>query len=138
MTEYVKHGSLQVSKKLDDLINEKVCNGINIEPNSFWNDLEKIINDFTPKNNELLQKREDLQSKIDQWHIDNKNSDFDKAAYKSFLEEIGYLVKESGNFSIETENVDPEIASIAGPMIIRIKITNKMIVIPIKIFRFFD
>jgi malate synthase len=118
MTEYVKHGSLQVSKKLDDLINEKVCNGINIEPNSFWNDLEKIINDFTPKNNELLQKREDLQSKIDQWHIDNKNSDFDKAAYKSFLEEIGYLVKESGNFSIETENVDPEIASIAGPQLV--------------------
>ena len=118
MTEYVKHGSLQVSKKLDDLINEKVCNGINIEPNSFWNDLEKIINDFTPKNNELLQKREDLQSKIDQWHIDNKNSDFDKAAYKSFLEEIGYLVKESGDFSIETENVDPEIASIAGPQLV--------------------
>ena len=118
MTEYVKHGSLQVSKKLDDLINEKVCNGINIEPNSFWNDLEKIINDFTPKNNELLQKREDLQSKIDQWHIENKNSDFDKAAYKSFLEEIGYLVKESGDFSIETENVDPEIASIAGPQLV--------------------
>ena len=118
MTEYVKHGSLQVSKKLDDLINEKVCNGINIESNSFWNDLEKIINDFTPKNNELLQKREDLQSKIDQWHIDNKNSDFDKAAYKSFLEEIGYLVKESGDFSIETENVDPEIASIAGPQLV--------------------
>ncbi|MDA9636736.1 malate synthase G [SAR86 cluster bacterium] len=118
MTEYVKHGSLQVSKKLDDLISEKVCNGINIEPNSFWNDLEKIINDFTPKNNELLKKREDLQSKIDQWHIENKNLDFDKAAYKSFLEEIGYLVKESGNFSIETENVDPEIASIAGPQLV--------------------
>ena len=118
MTDYVKHGSLQVSKKLDDLINEKVCNGINIEPNSFWNNFEKIINDFTPKNKELLQKREDLQSKIDQWHIDNKNSDFDKAAYKSFLEEIGYLVKESGDFSIETENVDPEIASIAGPQLV--------------------
>ena len=118
MTDYVKHGSLQVSKKLDDLINEKVCNGINIEPNSFWNNFEKIINDFTPKNKELLQKREDLQSKIDQWHIDNKNSDFDKAAYKSFLEEIGYLVKESGDFSIGTENVDPEIASIAGPQLV--------------------
>ncbi len=118
MTEYVAHGSLQVSKKLDNLINEKVCIGINLEAASFWNNFEEIIKEFSPKNRELLNIREDLQSKIDNWHINNRDKDFNKLEYKSFLEEIGYLVKESGDFSIETENVDPEIASLAGPQLV--------------------
>ena len=118
MTEYVTHGSLQVSKKLDNLIKEKVCVGINLEADSFWNNLEEIIKEFSPKNKELLKIREDLQSKIDDWHINNRDKDFNKLEYKSFLEEIGYLVKESGDFSIETENVDPEIASLAGPQLV--------------------
>ena len=118
MTEYVAHGSLQVSKKLDNLIKEKVCIGINLEAASFWNNFEEIIKEFSPKNRELLNIREDLQSKIDNWHINNRDKDFNKLEYKSFLEEIGYLVKESGDFSIETENVDPEIASLAGPQLV--------------------
>ena len=118
MTEYVTHGSLQVSKKLDNLIKEKVCVGINLEADSFWNNLEEIIKEFSPKNKELLKIREELQSKIDDWHINNRDKDFNKLEYKSFLEEIGYLVKESGDFSIETENVDPEIASLAGPQLV--------------------
>ena len=118
MTEYVTHGSLQVSKKLDNLIKEKVCIGINLEADSFWNNFEEIIKEFSPKNRELLNIREDLQSKIDNWHINNRDKDFNKLEYKSFLEEIGYLVRESGDFSIETENVDPEIASLAGPQLV--------------------
>ena len=117
MTEYINHGSLKVSKELDDLINKKVCSGIDVNPDSFWDSLEKIIEEFTPKNKALLEKREDLQKKIDEWHLAN-NKPIDKAEYKNFLKEIGYLLEEADDFSIETKNVDPEIASIAGPQLV--------------------
>ena len=117
MTEYINHGSLKVSKELDDLINKKVCSGIDVNPDSFWDSLEKIIEEFTPRNKALLEKREDLQKKIDEWHLAN-NKPIDKAEYKNFLKEIGYLLEEADDFSIETKNVDPEIASIAGPQLV--------------------
>ena len=117
MTEYINHGSLKVSKELNDLINKKVCSGIDVNPDSFWDSLEKIIEEFTPKNKALLEKREDLQKKIDEWHLAN-NKPIDKAEYKNFLKEIGYLLEEADDFSIETKNVDPEIASIAGPQLV--------------------
>ena len=117
MTEYINHGSLKVSKELDDLINKKVCAGIDIEPENFWKSLEKIIEEFTPRNKALLEKRQDLQKKIDEWHLANKK-EIDKTEYKNFLKEIGYLLEEADDFSIETKNVDPEIASIAGPQLV--------------------
>ena len=118
MTEYINHGSLKVSKELDDLINKKVCIGIDLEPENFWASFEKIIEEFTPRNRALLDKREDLQKKIDDWHLANKGKPIDKAEYKNFLKEIGYLLEEPEDFSIETKNVDPEIASIAGPQLV--------------------
>ncbi len=118
MTEYINHGSLKVSKELDDLINKKVCIGIDLEPENFWASFEKVIEEFTPRNRALLDKREDLQKKIDDWHLANKGKPIDKAEYKSFLKEIGYLLEEPEDFSIETKNVDPEIASIAGPQLV--------------------
>ena len=118
MTEYINHGSLKVSKELDDLINKKVCVGIDLEPENFWVSFEKIIEEFTPRNRALLDKREDLQKKIDDWHLANKGKPIDKAEYKNFLKEIGYLLEEPEDFSIETKNVDPEIASIAGPQLV--------------------
>ena len=118
MTEYINHGSLKVSKELDDLINKKVCIGIDLEPENFWVSFEKIIEEFTPRNRALLDKREDLQKKIDDWHLANKGMPIDKAEYKNFLKEIGYLLEEPEDFSIETKNVDPEIASIAGPQLV--------------------
>ena len=117
MTEYINHGSLKVSKELDDLINKKVCTGIDVEPENFWKSLEKIIEEFTPRNKALLEKRQDLQKKIDEWHLANKK-EIDKTEYKNFLKEIGYLLEEADDFSIETKNVDPEIASIAGPQLV--------------------
>ena len=117
MTEYINHGSLKVSKELDDLINKKVCAGIDVEPENFWKSLEKIIEEFTPRNKALLEKRQDLQKKIDEWHLANKK-EIDKTEYKNFLKEIGYLLEEADDFSIETKNVDPEIASIAGPQLV--------------------
>jgi malate synthase len=118
MTEYINHGSLKVSKELDDLINKKVCIDIDLEPDNFWANFEKIIEEFTPRNKALLEKREDLQKKIDDWHLANKGKPIDKAEYKNFLKEIGYLLEEPEDFSIETKNVDPEIASIAGPQLV--------------------
>ena len=118
MTEYINHGSLKVSKELDDLINKKVCIGIDLEPENFWVSFERIIEEFTPRNRALLDKREDLQKKIDDWHLANKGKPIDKAEYKNFLKEIGYLLEEPEDFSIETKNVDPEIASIAGPQLV--------------------
>ena len=118
MTEYINHGSLKVAKELDDLINKKVCVGIDIEPESFWVSFEKIIEEFTPRNKALLEKREDLQKSIDEWHLKNNSKAIDKAEYKKFLKEIGYLLNEPEDFSIETQNVDPEISSIAGPQLV--------------------
>ncbi len=118
MTEYINHGSLKISKELDDLINKKVCIGIDLEPENFWVSFEKIIEEFTPRNRALLDKREDLQKKIDHWHLANKGKPIDKSEYKNFLKEIGYLLEEPEDFSIETKNVDPEIASIAGPQLV--------------------
>ena len=118
MSTYVNKGNLKVSKSLDTLINEKVCDSIEVTPEIFWNAFEEILNEFTPKNKALLEKREILQKQIDEWHISKKGMDFDKEAYKDFLKEIGYLLEEGDDFSIETENVDPEISKIAGPQLV--------------------
>ena len=118
MSTYVNKGNLKVSKSLDTLINEKVCDSIEVTPEIFWNAFEEILNEFTPKNKALLEKREILQKQIDEWHISKKGTDFDKEAYKDFLKEIGYLLEEGDDFSIETENVDPEISEIAGPQLV--------------------
>ena len=118
MTEYVDKGNLKVSKSLDNLIEEKVCHSIDVTPESFWSKFEEILNEFSPRNQALLEKRESLQEQIDNWHISNKGNDFYKESYKSFLKDIGYLLNEGEDFSIETENVDPEIATIAGPQLV--------------------
>ena len=118
MSTYVNKGNLKVSKSLDTLINKKVCDSIEVTPEIFWNAFEEILNEFTPKNKALLEKREILQKQIDEWHISKKGTDFDKEAYKDFLKEIGYLLEEGDDFSIETENVDPEISKIAGPQLV--------------------
>ena len=118
MSTYVNKGNLKVSKSLDTLINKKVCDSIEVTPEIFWTAFEEILNEFTPKNKALLEKREILQKQIDEWHISKKGTDFDKEAYKDFLKEIGYLLEEGDDFSIETENVDPEISKIAGPQLV--------------------
>ncbi len=118
MTEYLDKGNLQVSKSLDNLITEKVCHSIDLSPETFWSKFEEILNEFSPRNKKLLEKRESLQEQIDNWHIANKGKDFDKTAYKDFLKEIGYLLDEGDDFSIDTANVDPEISTIAGPQLV--------------------
>ena len=114
----VTYGGLHVSKELDNFLREELVTGINIQPSLFWKSLESILDTFGPKNIELLAKRDSLQGQIDNWHIQRKHQDHNAAEYKSFLKEIGYLLEEGDNFSIETSDVDPEIKTIAGPQLV--------------------
>ncbi len=116
MTNRIQKGDLQVSEELDKLITEKVCVDIDVEPDHFWNSFNEIVKEFTPRNRALLEEREELQTKIDNWHKENK--DFDKETYKSFLKEIGYWVDTNDDFEIETTNVDEEISTIAGAQLV--------------------
>ena len=116
MTNRIQRGDLQVSEELDKLISEKVCVNIDVEPEQFWNSFNEVVKEFTPRNKALLAEREELQTKIDNWHKENK--EFDKETYKSFLKEIGYWVDTSEDFEIETTNVDAEISTIAGAQLV--------------------
>ncbi|MDB3996504.1 malate synthase G [Gammaproteobacteria bacterium] len=110
--------SLTVSSHLKDFLENEVLVGLDITKEHFWSSFEKIVNEFSPRNKALLQKREDIQSLIDAWHIKNKNEDFNPEKYKTFLTEIGYIAPRSSDFKISTGNVDPEIKTIAGPQLV--------------------
>ena len=116
--KYIKINNLQVSEKLSNFVNDELLKNTNISSENFWLGLEKTLDELAPKNKELIKFREDLQKKIDDWHIKNKGKEFNLDEYKKFLLEIGYLKNEGPDFKIETENVDEEIASIAGPQLV--------------------
>ena len=115
---YIAKGSLSVSIKLDEFLTSEVLPDLNITSDHFWQSLEAIVQEFGPRNRELLGLRETIQQKIDDWHLSNKGQTHDFESYKSFLKEIGYLIEDKGEFTIETQNVDPEIATIAGPQLV--------------------
>ena len=114
----IKEISLKISPPLQDFVKNEMLPGLNISENYFWTSLQKILNKFSQINEELLDKRKQLQNKIDNWHIDRRNKEFDIKEYKNFLVEIGYLYPRSENFSINTWDVDPEIRKIAGPQLV--------------------
>ena len=118
MTERVQRGGLRVARVLDDLVAERMLPDTGIELYAFWNGFESIVDDLTPKNRALLATRDALQEQIDAWHLARRGQTHDADAYKAFLSEIGYIVPEGGDFEIETANVDPEIASVAGPQLV--------------------
>ena len=116
--QYIKKGSLSVSTDLESFLRSEVLPGLDLSEEHFWISLEKIINEFSPKNKTLLGERESMQEQIDAWHLANPGQEKNLDIYKNFLREIGYLLEEGGDFKITTENVDPEIASIAGPQLV--------------------
>ncbi|MDH0893601.1 MULTISPECIES: malate synthase G [Pseudomonas] len=118
MTERVQVGGLQVAKALYDFINNEAIPGTGVAAEQFWAGAEAVINDLAPKNRALLAKRDELQAKIDAWHQARKGQAHDAAAYKSFLQEIGYLLPEPADFQATTANVDDEIARLAGPQLV--------------------
>ncbi|MDQ0970722.1 malate synthase [Neobacillus niacini] len=116
MSNYVNVGDLQVASELYEFINSEALPGSQVDQDTFWAGFEKIIKDLTPRNKELLAKRDDLQTKINRWHRENNDLNFDR--YKAFLEEIGYLLPEPEDFTISTEGADDEIALKAGPQLV--------------------
>ena len=115
MTTRIKRGSLAIDEILFNFI-ESALPSVGLDSDTYWKNFEQVVLDLTPKNKALLAKRDDLQAKIDAWHKANKGADF--AAYKAFLTEIGYLVPDCADFQVTTENVDAEIATIAGPQLV--------------------
>ncbi|GHD09861.1 malate synthase G [Halioglobus japonicus] len=118
MTNRIQVGGLQIAPVLHTLLENDIAPGTGIAPADFWAALEAILADLAPKNRELLAKRDDLQANIDAWHQANPGADYDRDAYKAFLQEIGYLLPEGDDFAISTENVDPEVATLAGPQLV--------------------
>ncbi len=115
---YSKVNNLKVSTKLLEFVDNELLKGTSIDPKKFWINFEKVVYDLTPKNKELLETRETLQKKIDDWHILNKGNNLNFSEYKNFLKKIGYLINEGPDFLIKTKNVDREISSIAGPQLV--------------------
>ncbi len=118
MTERVQVGSLQVAKVLHDFINDHAIPGSGVDANAFWSGFEDLITDLAPKNKALLAKRDDLQAQIDAWHQARAGQAFNFADYKAFLQDIGYLLPEPADFQATTDNVDEEIAHLAGPQLV--------------------
>ncbi|MGB5736842.1 MAG: malate synthase G [Thiohalocapsa sp.] len=118
MSERIDAGGLKVAKPLYDLVATEIAPGTGITPDAFWVALADIVAELGPRTRDLLARRDALQGQIDQWHLARRGQPFDPAAYRAFLTEIGYLEPEGPDFSITTANVDPEIATIAGPQLV--------------------
>ncbi|WP_439863879.1 malate synthase G [Pseudomonas antarctica] len=118
MTEHVQVGGLQVAKVLFDFVNNEAIPGTGITAEQFWAGADKVIHDLAPKNKALLAKRDDFQARIDTWHQTHAGQAHDAVAYKAFLQDIGYLLPEAADFRATTQNVDDEIARMAGPQLV--------------------
>ena len=118
MTQYVTRAGIEADPKLADFIETEVLGPLSRDVDGFWQGFAALLEEFAPRNAALLAKREDLQAKIDAWHGEHAGKPHDGGAYRAFLQEIGYLVPEPGDFTIGTRNVDSEIATIAGPQLV--------------------
>ena len=118
MSSRVKNGNLEVSPELDSFLRNEVLPGLDIEPDQFWNSFETVLAEFAERNKSLLDKREDIQKQIDDWHLDRKGSDHNHEEYLNFLKDIGYLLDEGDDFEITTQNVDDEIKTVAGAQLV--------------------
>ncbi|MER8429299.1 malate synthase G [Mesorhizobium caraganae] len=117
MTDRVEIAGLRIARELNDFVAGEALPGTGITADTFWNGFSSIVHDLAPKNRALLAKRDAMQEKLDAWYRAN-GAPIDMAAYKIFLKEIGYLVPEGPAFSVSTDNVDPEIAVVAGPQLV--------------------
>ena len=118
MTDRIEKSGLQVGRSLHDMIEQEALPGTGVSSEQFWQGLSALIHDKGPKNRALLERRAELQAKIDDWHRTRRGQPHDAAAYTAFLSEIGYLVPEGPDFAVETANVDPEIAIVPGPQLV--------------------
>jgi len=118
MTDRVSVGSLRVARVLHDFVNNEALPGTGIDPDAFWSGVDKVVTDLTPRNEELLARRDELQEQIDKWHRQRVIAPLDPEEYRRFLTEIGYLVPAPADFTISTSGVDDEITMTAGPQLV--------------------
>ena len=114
----VKIGTLSIDPALEALVREEIMPGLGLDAKDFWNSFSHILNDLTPRNRELLEKRDRIQQQIDDWHLNRMEKPHDPQAYQEFLRSIDYLVPEGPDFKITTTGVDPEISQIPGPQLV--------------------
>ncbi|MFA6155740.1 malate synthase G, partial [Mesorhizobium sp.] len=117
MTDRIEIDGLRIARELHDFVAGEALPGTGVEAADFWNGFSAIVHDLGPKNRALLEKRDAIQGRIDGWYRDN-GAAIDMEAYKTFLREIGYIVPEGPAFAVSTDNVDPEIAVVAGPQLV--------------------
>jgi malate synthase len=118
MNKRINEHGYKIADCLYNLVNREVLPGLQVNQQDFWRDVANVFDEFIPRNKALLATRETLQSKIDSWHLDNLNRAFSQQKYQQYLSDIGYLVPELNDFQITTENVDAEVALIAGPQLV--------------------
>lgn len=118
MTSYAPRHTLKVASSLADLVEREIAPGTGVDPDAFWRHFAEIVKDLGPTNRALLAERDRLQQQIDAWHGERRGQAFDPAEYRAFLTSIGYLREEGPDVTIDTANVDPEIATIAGPQLV--------------------
>ncbi len=114
----IDKNGLKISSTLFEFINNEIIPDTNINIEDFWSKFSNTVHKLSPINKALIQKRESIQKRINDWHVSAKGKDFNELEYISFLKSIGYLIEEENNFNIETDNVDKEISSIAGPQLV--------------------
>ncbi|MCA2013176.1 malate synthase G [Cereibacter sphaeroides] len=118
MVQRIEKAGLQVDARMVDFIEGQALPGTGVSAGTFWLALAGLVNDLGPKNRALLEKREQIQAQIDAWHVSRRGQVIDAADYTAFLREIGYLVPEGPDFTIETSGIDPEIAAQPGPQLV--------------------
>jgi malate synthase len=118
MINRIQAGGLQIADSLYELVTKEVLPGTGIEADNFWNALARCLNEFSPRNRELLKRRDELQQLIDDWHLERAGEPHNDAAYRLFLQTIGYLQATGGDFTISTSGTDAEIHAIAGPQLV--------------------
>ncbi len=123
MSDRIDKSGLHVAAELATFIDEQALPGTGVAPETFWSGFAAMVQDLMPRNREYLAMREEMQGKIDAWHVEHRGQPHDPAAHEAFLRDVGYLVPEGPDFAIDTVNVDPEIAEIPGPQLV-VPITN--------------
>ena len=118
MANRIEVGQLKIDEGLYRLIQDEIAPGTDVEADTFWKSLGEIVADLAPKNRALLNKRDALQQRIDEWYLSTKGEPVEPNEYEEFLAEIGYLLPEGGDFQATTTNVDPEIATVSGPQLV--------------------
>ena len=118
MTDRVSVGNLRVARVLYDFVNNEALPGTDIDPDSFWAGVDKVVADLTPQNEDLLARRDELQAQIDKWHRQRVIQPLDIGEYREFLTQIGYLLPAPDDFTITTSGVDDEITTTAGPQLV--------------------